>query len=143
MEARMTENVHQSDRRSPVRDEDLERQERGFHQRGHTTYGDEWESRGVDLIPENPGEPQSLPPERIGTPDGMTVEDVEQRAEIARALGKEVFPADRGRLVEVATSNHAPDWVLERLRSLPQDGEFQNVQDIARTLGLGVETHRN
>jgi hypothetical protein len=139
----MTENVHQSDRRSPLRDEDLERQGRDSHQQGHSTYGDEWESPGVDLIPEDPDAPQPLPPERTGTPDGMTVEDVEQRTEIARALGREAFPADRVRLVEVATSHRAPDWVLERLRSLPQDVEFQNVQEIARTLGLGVETHRN
>lgn len=71
--------------------------------------------------------------DRTGTSGGT---DVEARSEIARALGKEVWPADRERLIEVAAENDATDRVLARLQSLPEGVSFTNVQEVAVELGL-------
>lgn len=62
--------------------------------------------------------------------------DVGTRSEIAQALGKEVYPADRDRLVAVASGNAASDRVLDLLASLPEGRTFANVQDVAVALGV-------
>lgn len=62
--------------------------------------------------------------------------DTEARSEIARFLGKEVWPADRDTLLQVAQDNQATDAVLARLADLPADQQFGNVQDVAVALGL-------
>lgn len=66
--------------------------------------------------------------------------DVEARSEIARSLGKEVWPADRDRLLQVAADNQATDRVLARLGDLPAGREFTNVQEVAVELGLADPT---
>lgn len=95
-------------------------------------------------------EPQGLltggdpaqPADRRGTPPGMTQADIDTRTDIAQALGTSAFPGTREDLVVVASTNNAPDAVIGRLRSLPPGETFQNVQDVARALGLHVETRR-
>lgn len=62
--------------------------------------------------------------------------DTEARSDIARFLGKEVWPADRDTLLQVAQDNQASDAVLARLAKLPADKQFTNVQDVAVELGL-------
>ena len=84
-----------------------------------------------------------------GTPVGMTEStddvrpshtDIEGRSEIARFLGKGVWPADRDTLVATAAQNDATDRVLAQLQSLPGDREFVNTQDVAVELGLAEPT---
>ena len=67
--------------------------------------------------------------------------DIGARSEIARFLGKEVWPANRERLLQVAQDNEATDQVLSRLSSLPADATFQNVQEVAEQLGLASPQH--
>lgn len=62
--------------------------------------------------------------------------DIEARSDIARFLGRGVWPADRDTLVATATENQATDAVLSRLQSLPQGREFTNVQEVAVELGI-------
>ena len=81
-------------------------------------------------------------PHAPGTAPGTNEGDLEQRAAIAEALGKEVWPADRDRLVAKAGESNAPDAVLAQLRRLPAGQEFANVQDVARELGIGTEQQR-
>jgi hypothetical protein len=81
-------------------------------------------------------------PHQPGTPAGTDPGDLERRAALAEVLGKEVWPADRDRLVAKAKEANAPDGVLGRLRRLPDDRQFENVQDVARALGLGTEQER-
>ncbi len=81
-------------------------------------------------------------PHQPATSPGTDQGDIERRAAIAQALGKEVWPADRDRLVAKAEESSAPDSVLGQLRRLPADQEFTNVQDVARALGIGTEQQR-
>ena len=81
-------------------------------------------------------------PHQPGTPSGTDPGDIEQRAALAEALGKEVWPADRDTLVAKAEETNASDGVLGRLRRLPGDRQFENVQDVAQALGLGTEQER-
>jgi hypothetical protein len=80
-------------------------------------------------------------PHQAATPPGTSRADVEHRAALAEALGKEVWPADRATLVASAEQNDAPDRVLADLRRLPE-GTYENVQDVARALGIGTEQQR-
>ncbi|MGY1844061.1 DUF2795 domain-containing protein [Modestobacter sp. SYSU DS0875] len=81
-------------------------------------------------------------PHQPATSPGTDPADVERRAQIAEALGKEVWPADRDALVAKAQENNAPDGVLSALHRLPAHGEFTNVQEVAEALGMGTEQHR-
>jgi hypothetical protein len=81
-------------------------------------------------------------PHQPATSPGTDQGDIERRAAIAQALGKEVWPADRDRLVAKAEESSAPDSVLGQLRRLPAGQEFTNVQDVARALGIGTEQQR-
>jgi hypothetical protein len=81
-------------------------------------------------------------PHQPGTPAGTDPGDLERRAALAEALGKEVWPADRDALVAKAEEANAPDGVLGQLRRLPADRQFENVQDVAQALGLGTEQGR-
>jgi hypothetical protein len=81
-------------------------------------------------------------PHQPGTPAGTDPGDIERRAALAEALGKEVWPADRSTLVTKAEESGAPDDVLAQLRRLPDGRQFANVQDVAQALGLGTEQER-
>ena len=81
-------------------------------------------------------------PHQPATPAGTDQGDIERRAAIAEALGKEVWPADRDTLVAKAEEGNAPDAVLAQLRRLPDGRQFENVQDVADALGLGTEQQR-
>ena len=81
-------------------------------------------------------------PHQPATAPGTDQGDIERRAAIAEALGKEVWPADRDTLVAKAQEGNAPDAVLGQLRRLPGGQQFQNVQEVASALGLGTEQQR-
>jgi hypothetical protein len=70
----------------------------------------------------------------MGVPDPAEV-----RSTIARFLDPSTFPASRAQLVTDARSNQAYDWVIERLESLPEDREYENVQAVWEGLGGGAE----
>ena len=81
-------------------------------------------------------------PHQPATAPGTSTGDVEHRAALAEVLGKEVWPADRDALVAKAQEGNAPDRVLSDLRRLPSGQQFDNVQDVARALGIGTEQQR-
>ena len=81
-------------------------------------------------------------PHQPATPPGTDEGDIERRAALAEALGKEVWPADRDQLVAKAQEGTAPDRVLADLRRLPAGQQFENVQEVARALGIGTEQER-
>ena len=131
----------QTGKYGPLQDEQLAHETQGLVQGGHATHAQEWRD------PQAPGEDQPdvdqvLSGDRRGVAPGLTGADVEERSEIARFLGLSAFPGDREALVAVATGNGATDAVLADLRRLPAGREYRNVQDVARDLGIGTETHR-
>jgi hypothetical protein len=81
-------------------------------------------------------------PHQPATAPGTDQGDIERRAALAEALGKEVWPADRDTLVAKAEEGTAPDAVLAQLRRLPEGRRFDNVQEVAEALGLGTEQRR-
>ena len=81
-------------------------------------------------------------PRQPATPTGIDAGGIERRAALAEVLGKEVWPADRDRLVAKAEEAGATDGVLAQLRRLPAGEEFANVQEVAQELGLGTEQRR-
>ena len=81
-------------------------------------------------------------PHTPGMPPGTDESDIERRAALSEVLGKEVWPADRDTLLAKAQEGNATDNVLGQLRRLPGDRKFENIQDVARTLGLGTEQER-
>jgi Protein of unknown function (DUF2795) len=133
--------IQQSGQHGPLLDEELKHETRGLVQGGHSTRAEEFRD------PEPAGEDQPtadriFPENRRGNPEGMTQDDVDERTDIARSLGTSAFPGDRDSLVAVAQENEATDHVVGLLRSLPAGETFENVQEVARALGLHVETHR-
>jgi hypothetical protein len=81
-------------------------------------------------------------PHQPGMPAGTDERDIERRAALSEVLGKEVWPADRDTLVAKAQEGNATDNIIGQLRRLPEGRQFENVQDVARTLGLGTEQQR-
>jgi hypothetical protein len=131
-----------SDKHSARMDDALEAEVRGMMTAGRETRGQQWNSAepsgedqpDVDLVPGG-----TL---AGGVPDGMTERDVEQRAEIASYLGKEVWPAGSEALLAKARELNAPDAVLDQLGRLPTSAVFDNVKDVWQALQGGTEAHR-
>lgn len=133
--------IQQTDKHGALLDEELQHETRGLVQGGHSTRAEEWRD------PEPAGEDQPTgdriyPEDRRGNPEGMTQTDIDERTDIARVLSTHAFPGRRDELVALATENEATDHVVSLLRSLPEGETFENVQDVAKALGLHVETHR-
>ncbi len=131
----------QTDKHGPLLDEELQHETRGLVQGGRSSRAEEWRD------PQPAGEDQPTgdriyPEDRRGNPEGMTQTDVDERSDIARSLGTSAFPGTREELVAIAADNEATDHVLSLQRSLPAGETIENVQDVAKALGLHVETHR-
>lgn len=77
-----------------------------------------------------------------GTPEGMDPDDVEGRSELARYLGKDLYPAVREQLIGRAIDENAPAQVVDRLRQLPSGRIFATVSEVWTTLGGHVEDQR-
>ena len=69
---------------------------------------------------------------------GLDHDQAEARSELARFVA-DAFPADRERLLTVAAERYAPERVTERLRQLPADRTFGNVEAAWEALGGPAE----
>jgi hypothetical protein len=131
-----------SDKHSPMVDDQLKHETEGLVRSGHSTHAEEWKD------PEPSGEDQPdadrAPGSTMvgGTPQGMTADDVEGRAELATYLGKEIYPAVRAQLLDHVIGAGAPDRVVAVVRGLPSDREFTNVNDVWESTGGSTEQTR-
>ncbi|MEE1941183.1 DUF2795 domain-containing protein [Streptomyces sp. TRM 70361] len=136
--------THGKNKTGSVRDDELKQEMEGELRAGRSTRMEEEH----ELQPSGEDQPDvdRAPNTTLtgGTPPGMNQNDVEVRSELARHLGKEIYPADRDTILETLRQNNAPDRLVDLAGRLPAGQEFQNVQDIVQVLGLGVEdvTHR-
>lgn len=131
-----------SDKHSPMRDEQLKHETEGLVRSGRSTHAEEWKD------PEPSGEDQpdsdAVPDGTLhgGTPNGMTDEDVEGRAEIATYLGKDSYPMVREQIINLAIDRQAPTRVVDLVRRLPSGREFHNVNEVWAAVGGHVESDR-
>ena len=131
-----------SDKVSPRKDDELKHETEGLVRSGHTTHAEEWKD------PEPVGEDQpdaDLAPDGTlhgGTPEGMSGDDVEGRAELATYLGKDAYPLVRAQVLDLVIDGHAPERVISLARDLPAGREFHNINDIWVALGGHVEAER-
>lgn len=134
-----------SDKHSPMADDELK------HDTESLVRGDPVESRSQEgREHEGPAEGEPTPDARIrgdrndrdALPNGMSFDDVNARADLARFLEPSVFPARADALVEAARENFAPEETIRRLQALP-DSTYDNVQQVWATLGGPVEPDVN
>lgn len=131
-----------SDKHNPKLDDQLKHETEGLVRSGHETHAEEWRE------PEPSGDDQphsDLAPHATltgGTPEGMTSDDVEGRAELASYLGKAPYPAVREQLIDVALDRQAPDRVVDVVRRLPSGRQFANVNEVWAAAGGHVEGGR-
>ena len=132
-----------SDKHSARMDDALEAEVRGMMTAGRETRGEDWNS--AEPSGEDQPDVDRVPDGTLagGVPDGMTEADIEQRSELATALGKEIWPADAEALLLKAADTNAPERVLDVLRRLPAGRSFENLQQVWAELSGGhVESHR-
>ena len=131
-----------SDKHGPMRDDELKHETEGLVRGGHGTHAEEWRD------PEPSGEDQpdaDLAPDGTltgGTPEGMSTEDVEGRAELASYIGKAVYPVVRTQVLDLVLERNAPERVVDLVRRLPAGQPFHNVNEIWAAIGGHVETER-
>jgi len=131
-----------NDKLNPRLDEQARRDTEGMIRSGRSTRSDE--SLDAEPVGEDQVEVDRAPGGEVtgGIPPGMSPIDVTQRAEVARFLGKEVWPADSATLVEQARGLNAPDSVIDQLTALPQGEVFENLNQAWEAIGHQVETRR-
>ncbi|HZG93718.1 MAG TPA: DUF2795 domain-containing protein [Mycobacteriales bacterium] len=118
------------------------------HETDALTHGRVEESRAEEWrMAEPSGEDQpeahqilDLQEERLG--NGMSVSELDMRAEIAKHLRPSVFPAVRDVIVDTAVEEQSPAWIVEELSRLPAGREFSNMQDVWTALGHHGEDRR-
>lgn len=96
---------------------------------------------------EGPADGEPTPDSRIrGGGDlpgvGLSLDDINGRAELARWLEHRRFPAHPAELAAGAEELHAPDAVIEQLRQAP-DRVYENVSEVWAALGGRVEPPRD
>jgi len=128
-----------SDKHAPRVDDELKHELRSIVQ-GSPVEARANESREQ----EGPAEGEPTPDALItggrpaATPDALTHDEVEARAELARHLQPSVFPADRAALIASARTSAAPEELIGRLGDLP-DGTFDHLEAVWEALGGRVE----
>ncbi|MEU5210018.1 DUF2795 domain-containing protein [Streptomyces sp. NPDC020742] len=133
---------HGTDKTGPARDDVMKRQLRGELTAERSLRTDEEH----ELQPSGEDQPVAAwSPEstfRGGTPSGMTEQDVGLRSELAQYLGRSLYPADKGTVIEILRRNNAPDRLVGMAERLPAHERFGNVQSIAQAVGLHTEHRR-
>lgn len=119
-----------SDKHGPRVDDAMSEDVRGLTQSGHDVRAEEW--RSAEPAGEDQPDVDRVPgaDSRAGTPDGMTPEDLERRAELAAALGKEIWPADAATIQQRVEESNAPDRVRELVSRLPKQRVYQGASEV-------------
>jgi hypothetical protein len=131
-----------SDKHGPRLDEQLEKETRGIVQGGRETRAEEWKSSepsGEDQPAVDLSADGTL---HGGVPEGMTEEDIEQRAELASFLGKEIWPAEGAQVKARLVEEQAPTRLVERCAGLPDGRIYDNVAQVWEDLTGHKESHR-
>ena len=121
-----------SDKHSPRVDEALQHEIGGLMQSNREGRAEEFREQ------EGPAEGEPTPDAVVRTigDSGFSLghDDLERRSDIARHLQPSVFPARPAALVESARAMFAPDWIVERLETLPE-GVYDHFEAVWEALG--------
>jgi hypothetical protein len=130
-----------SDKHGARADDALSAEVRGMTHAGHDVRGEEW--RSPEPFAEDQPMPSPAPDGTVsgGTPEGMTRSDLDDRAELANLLGKEIWPAPAPVIKERVRESNGPDRLRELVSSLPQ-GTYENVAEVWAALTGERESHR-
>jgi hypothetical protein len=125
--------MERSAKHGPIQDEQLKHEtepiERGAPQRAHT---EEW--REVEPVGEVPaGRPEIA---------GATELDIELRAELARVLTRDDFPAVPEQLAAELADADAPAQLVDRVAALPSQQRFQDAHEVMVALGINAPEQR-
>ena len=131
-----------SDKHSPMVDEALK------HDTASLRRGEPTESRSQEFREqEGPADGEPTPDARLrGGGEipgvGLSLDDINGRAELARYLEHRQFPARPEQLAAHARERHAPDSVVDQLLQAP-DQLYENVSEVWAALGGRVENPRD
>ncbi|MFJ8790380.1 DUF2795 domain-containing protein [Streptomyces sp. NPDC102462] len=118
-----------SDRLNVHRDDEMKHELKGLLRSGHPTRSEEW----YDPEPTAEDDPQIWRgPVVPGSGRGTSLESV--RLELARLLGRGMFPAGPRELSNALRHGRAPDDLIEAVRRLPRSARYANVQELAEAL---------
>lgn len=110
------------------KDEEMKHELRGLLRSGHPTRVEEWHD------PEPAADDDPALASGPVAPGGPLAPEDQLGFELARHLGRTVFPAARGDLLRVLTGRHAPDHLIEMVSGLPPQETYRNVHDLVGTL---------
>lgn len=102
------------------------------------------ESRQPEPAGEDQPEPKTVTAgaSRGGNPQGMSMDDVEERSRLGRYITMSALPGDRETLVANARENAAPADIIGALETLPDGTRYQTVSEVWAALGHKNETTR-
>ncbi|SNQ46383.1 conserved hypothetical protein [Frankia canadensis] len=139
-----------SSKHGPLRDEIMAHETVGLVRSGRDTRLEEW--RSTEPTGERHDEDTAHPdaarlraaPASAATraastaagsaPAGMTPLELDDRSELARWLGRAVFPAEREEIMDHLRHQHAPDWAVGRVAAAPPDVQFTSVGELWRAM---------
>ena len=132
-----------SSKHSARLDDEMEHEVQGMMTAERPTRAEEWkETEPVGEDQADPGVRVEPADHQPGVPDGMTPQDVELRSQLAAALPRSLFPTDESGLLGHLVDDNAPDRLRQLVRQLPSGQVYENIGQVAETLGLGREEHR-
>ncbi|ONH26144.1 DUF2795 domain-containing protein [Pseudofrankia asymbiotica] len=133
-----------SAKHGPQLDEAMAGEVRGYVRARRDPRAVEWKSPEppTDDVPEAIDRRDGIG--RGSAPPGMSLTDVEERSELARLLGRAVFPARRDEVLDHLRGQNAPDHIVEEIRAAPADALFGSLGELWRALhdGAHVEARR-
>lgn len=95
-----------------------------------------------DLQQEGPlGNPGNRP-DHPGTPDGVSRDAVDLRAELAASIRPSAFPADKRKLLAAARDEHAPRESVALIERLPEGVSWESLEQVWEAAGGPPAEHR-
>lgn len=117
-----------------TRDDAMAHDVSGYVRAGRDPRAEEWKSPEppADDLPDLPdvGAWRST----SDAASSMSPLDVELRSELARWLGRAVFPAGRDEVIDHLRAQYAPDRVVDAVRAAPPDARFGSAGQLWRAL---------
>ncbi|MGW3950352.1 DUF2795 domain-containing protein [Streptomyces sp. NPDC004752] len=118
-----------SDRLSVHRDDEMKHELKDLLRSGHPTRTEEW----YDPEPAAEDDPE-IWRRRVAPGSGGRTSLESVRLELARLLGRGLFPAGPGELSNVLRHGRAPDDLIQAVRRLPRSARYANVQELAEAM---------